>query len=771
MLRALLAGLILAPAPLTSLDLHAPTPEPIRAGETLAVPLTVQVVGPAGPAPGLAGPVELSLEAPDATRCKLADRVLQPDPVTGRARTELTCRPLDPGQPRVEVVARSPPHQPGRWNDTLAVAPDRLRGSLTLDPPDQYRIPLNLSLVPQHLRKASVEIAGRADLVGSPLGFQLDPRPFTARSGVNLSTTVDALHGPGTYELSLTAQGPRVEAWNGSAKVRVPAPPSGSTLDVNVTVEAGQPSVALTADSVNDDGKHKRPGDELITRLSAEHTDAVDVAVTRRVGDTRVPLANASVPVDADGSAEHRFSHPVLPAGLVTVSVHAGNSSVARTAQIADASAAARVEGQQTVLADGRSLDLELALTDPNFGSTPADPGPVWGLPNVTWRVFRGTQIAEGFGVSIGPFEGGAEGSAATEMIPWPTGTAWATVSPGRAQMPMTLTPPTGAEPGTYRVSIYPAGDDERIGGTEVELIPPPRLRLDAPDPLPGRPWEIRLGVDDPVDGLTAELTVQAGGDPVASRSLDAAGNVSVPLPHGIAAGTTISVAANASWPGRPSTPGPDAQLERVVGALPPNVTSSPVLDGVPTSPPVAVHPAHPHDLSLSPRAWDPNGDPVTLETTVLDPSGSPTGWTADDDPTQVTIPAGVPAGRYLARVDATSQDGGTSTTVPIDVGEITRLRLDGPATLNLTEGQTTTLPLTVRNAGTVPVASLVLAPSATGPLNVTFSRAGELLPAGAPVPVDLPPGDALGVEAHVRAPPGGQGTYDLRLDVAGGAG
>lgn len=767
MLRLLLVGLLLAPSPVTSLDVDVPDPPSVRAGEHVELPVDVSLEGPTGSMPGVAGPVELELDAPGGTRCELADERATLDPVTGRAQTRMTCRPRDPGAQGLTVTARSPPHAPGSWTGDLRVQPDRLTGDLSLGDPDGYEIPYEAELAPEHLNEAEVDVRWSGDLDGSPLAFRLDPRPWTAAPGHEHHGRIEARHGPGTYDVTLDADGPRVERFQAMGTVHVPEPPSGDTLALNVTVEPGQPSVSLTGDSVNDDGKNKRPGDDLITRFTAGHTDEVRLEVTRRVAGARVPLAVENVSVDADGDGEHRFSHPALPAGLVTVTARAGDSSAARTAQIRDVGTEAQLSGPEAVLADGRQVDFEIELTDRNFGSTPLDPGPVFGLPDVRWKVLDWSVPVEGWNVSIGPFEGGPEGMATTSRVPWPNGTAWAEATDGAARMPLTVQPPPEVEPDDYRISLYDP-DGDRIGGASIELGPAPELSLKADPPRPGQPWPVRLDVANPTERFSANLSLTVDGRTVANRSLDGGGNTSLPIPEALPAGTSVSVEARGWWPGRPPVDGPDSRVATGIPALAPIVSVDPTLDGAPTPPPLAVHPASAHEVDLRPTAVDPNGDPVAVSAKVTGPDGTTLDWTGSDAG-ELAIPRGAPPGRYSVEVQASSPDGTVDTSVPIDVGSITRLRLAGPDEIELREGQTVEASLAVRNAGTAKVKTLVLSARNETRLNLTVGSGDDRVELGEPIEVDLAAGAEATIPLHVRAPPGSTGPHPLRLTVAGG--
>lgn len=768
MLRLGLLVLVILPAALTSLTVDGPAPSPLRAGEHLEHALEVQLEGPAGPMPGAAGPVEVTLEAPEATGCSVPETVTL-DPLTGHARVPLACRPAAVGAYPLNLTVRSPPHASATWTGTLPVVPDELEGTLTLEHGRGYRLPTELVLGPRHMDEAQVNLTLRGDLDGSPLAFKQTLGPIVADGSSLVDREILARHGPGTYTVTAHAEGPNVEAWSANATVDVPAPPQRDHVDLNVTVAPGQPTVALTSDGVNDDGKHKRPGDTLITRLRAEHANTVQVRVLRAGPTADVTIAETEHPVDANGRVEHTFTHPVLPAGLVRVQATAGNSSVARTAQISDVDAEASLEGPTTALGDGRALGYTLTIEDPNHGSTSTDPGPVWGLPDVTWRVYRGSHLVDGWTVQIGPFEGPAEGTAGTSRIAWPDGTHWAQVEDGLARVPLNLTPPRDVDPGTYRVSIYDPTED-RIGGTSFDLTAPPSVDLDAQAARPGQAWPVDVRVADPVPDLDVELVLVVDGQPVANRTLAGNGTARFDVPTPLAAGTRISAQAHADWPGRPATDTPDAELTREVPELAPYLALHTRLDGVPTAPPLALHPAGDHAVEAIVDAVDPNGDALALEARVLDPDGTTTGWLAgaDEGSVRVDVPQGAPSGRYRLEVTAESHDGTNRTTVALDVGEITRLRLAGPPNLTLSQGETARANLTLRNDGTTHLEEALLLVNATSGLSVGLDAEGTSIDPGAAFAVDLRPGHTRTVALTVTAEPDAPEDGHVRVTAAG---
>lgn len=768
---AVLALLVAAQLlPVTHLTVDLPEPPEVLAGEELVLDGRVQLHGPTGPWPGAGTEVDLRLDAPALAGCELLADSRTLHPTAGQMPFQLACRPGAPGEHPVSVRAEAEPHGPGTWSTTLVVHPDRLTGTLQAGPPAGFQVPLTLALQPEHLDTAPVEIELSSDLAGSPLGFDERHGPSTARAGTPIRLGWTALHGPGTYTLNATVEGPLTEPWASRLDLVVPTPPVDDTLVVNLTVLPPSPSVTLTSDSVNDDGKRKRPGETLITRLDTEHTDTVDVRVLRPVGNRTVLLDQRSVPVDPDGAAEHRFSHPQLPAGPLIVQAQAGDTSVARTAQVLDAPTSVTVTGPAEARGDGRAVELEAGFLDENLGSTPTDPGPVWGLPDITWTVFRGTQPAPGWNVTLGAFTGGPEGTAELSRLAWPEGATWATVTDGRAEVPVRLSPPLDVDPGTYRLSLYDP-DGDRIGGHTLDLEPAPTLDLTAGTPMPLSGWPVNVTVTDPVPDMVVNLTARADEVVVGQAAdLDAL-STTLPLDQPLAAGTSLSLEAWATWPGRPPSERPDAVVTATVPALAPLVEAWTSLDGRPLPAPLAVHPAGAHEIEIQPAVVDPNGDPVDLDLQVVGPAGDPVGWeVAHGDPLVVQVPADQPAGRYAAELVArTPEDDPVVHRVPIDVAPVTRLAVQGPADLSLEPGAPGRLNVTVTNTGTSTFDGLVADLRGPDGLQGTLSLAGQAPVAlGEIVPLSLAPGSAAELVLELDATDAEAGTHEVKLTVAG---
>lgn len=763
-----LAGALVAnpPASPLQLALEAPTPEPVAAGASETVTLTVQREADGRPAVG-PGRVEVRLEAPKATACGPAVQTVHLDPATGRGQANVTCTPMRPGSWPLLVQARAPGHAEARWAAELTVSPDELDGRLHVGDAQGYRFPVQVDLRPAHLDRAPANLTLVVDHRTTPLAFTRGPTTTVTGTG-SFGDEIVARHGPGDYLVQARADGPFTQPWEAAANLSVAEPPGPGHLELNATVEAGEPRVELTGDGVNDDGKHKRPGGELITRLKVENADAVNVTVLRAQGDERIAIDERRLPVPADGHLEHVFAHEPLPADQLWVQAHTGDSATARTAQIRDLRAEATLLGPEAILADGRTWQGHLVLFDPNFGSTPADPGPVFGLPDVTWTVYRGSHVAEGHTVKIGPFTGPSEGSAATSRVPWPQGTDGVEAEPGRAIFPVELTPPAEADEGSYRLSVY-APDGTRLGGGSWTLQAAPEVSLTSLDPRPGEPLAVAVAVADPVTNVTVELQLSADGERVARTHLAGAGNASLALPAPLAAGTPVRVEAHADWPGRPERSEPDAVAEATVPDLGPEVSVHAALDGRPAPVPVPVHPAGSHEITLAYTARDPNAGPVELdEVTISGPDGPP-GWPIDGEEglVRVEVPEQARVGRYV--VELAAEDGGerASARVPVEVAASLRLQVDGPEEITLTQGGTRRANLTVANHGSLPVEEVRLLVDTDLDLAVQTGTGGDWIGAGEPVSFPLGPGEAR--ELPVRfAADGASGQGTVELTVAG---
>jgi len=759
-------GLTGGPSSPVQLHVDVAEPEPLPAGAQRVLAVDVQRRAEGHPVPG-PGEVELVLEASSSLDCGPEQQTVQLDPATGHGDANVTCQPREPGNRSLAVHADADAHRPGSWNTTWSIEPDPLQGELGLGEPEAYRAPVDLALTPAHLDRANVTVQLGADHRDSPLGLQQAPRELVA-DGASRTWPLVARHGPGEYRVTATADGPAVEPWRGEAEVTVPEPDAAADLALNATVEPGQPRVALTSDGVNDDGKTKRPGDALITRLATEHVDEVNLTVLRAADGDPVELANDTISVDPGGSLEHVFTHEPLPATQLWVQAQAGDSSTARTAQIRDLRAEADLEGPGEVLGDGRAWQGTLTMRDPNFGSTPADPGPVFGLPDVTWTLYRGSTVAEGFTLELGPFAGASEAAAQTGRVPWPQGTEQIAAEAGLAEVPVEVHPPADVEPGSYRLSVY-APDGTRLGGGSLEFTPPPEVELATAAPRPGQPWNASVDVEDAREDTQVTLRVLADGDPVANRTVAPAANASIALPTPLPAGTPVRIEAWADWPGRPDVDQPDAAREATVADLGPRVRVHAVLDGHAAEVPLALHPAGAHEVELVYEARDPNTGPASLaEVHVEGPDGSP-GWPVNvtGERVRVQVPAEAPLGRYVVELVAAADGDEGVARVPLEVAPTVRLGLEGPRQLSLRQGETSELSLTVHNRGSRDLQAVQVLADTDLEIALQAGNGTAWVGPETPLGLGLPAGGQATLAVRVTAD-GAPGEGSIQLTVAG---
>lgn len=760
-LLVLLLAPLLAP---TDVVLELPEPAAGIAGAPVTVAGSVHLEGPLSVA---GDSVRLTLTAPEGADCRVEPLVAQVPPGGGEAGLSLRCeRPL-PGLHPLDLRAEGARGN-ATWNATWPVARDTVDGVLHAAAPVGYTLPVRLEVAPAHLDEAPVNLTWAGTLVDTPLGFASGPEVWTARPGATLERELTAVHGPGTYRLEARLDGPWTEPAALAAEVTVPAPPPTDRFELNVTVAPGEPGVALTGDSVNGDGKRKRPDQALLTRLKAWNTTTVDVAVHRARGTELVLLEETTLPVDGSGRAEHAFQPGTLPAGLVLVEARAGDAAVARTAQFLDVAGDALVVGPVSLFGDGRALNATLTLEDANFGSTPLDPGPVWGLPDLSWRLFRGSRVEEGWTVALGPFSAGSEGTALLSRLAWPQGASWARIEPGRVDVPLSLVPPREVREGTVRLSLYDP-DGRRVGGHTFAVEAPPRLALDAEEPVPGQPWTTTLSLEGAPTGTRVRLALLVDGQRVNETERSEEGPWTVTLPFPLRAGTTVRLEAWGHWPGRPAPALPDAHVERRVPSLPPTLTPHLSLDGHSTTAPLALHPAHAHRLEVLPGLVDPNGDPATLTTRLLGPDDEPLDWpTSAGETIVVEVPEAATPGRSILELHGRTADGEATERIALDVGALARLRVTGPRTVHLLPGASHEVALEAANAGSVHLSGLALLADLPAGLDAVVHHVGPPIPLGEVVPLPLAPGERAPLRLVLTAAPSARVAAEIPFTVLG---
>lgn len=783
-MRVLLALLLLVPAgPLSPLTdgsdsdprqtqwiVTAQPPDPLPAGDKVVLEAILhrEAAGSDVPGPGQA---EVQLEAPEAAGCGPREQTVSLDPTTGEGQAGVHCHPDQPGQFALTVTADSEDSQPGSWNTTLVVEPDRLEGRLRIGDAEDHRFPVELELTPKHLQQAPVDVSLEAHLVDTALGFR-EPSLQTQAGGAPIERELVALHGGGEYRVQARVDGPLTEPWNAVANVSVPEPPTGATLDLDAVIEASNASVRLASDPINDDEKHKNPGQALTTRFRAEGTDYVNVTVYRLAADgTEIQLAQQFIPPDETGEVEHVFVHDPLPADTLWVQGQAGNETVQRNASIQDLDPEASVEGPGLVLRGSDEWTGSLVLQDRNFGSTSSDPGPLTGLPDLDWTVFKGRRSgsaeARGFTVEIGNHSGASNGTAPTSSITWPKGPPHVDVTDGQARVPLNLHPPPEAETRGYRLSLYEnqSGDlltthPFALQGVDVEASKAPR---------PGQPWPIEVGIEDPSWDTTVELQLLRDGAPIANQSVETPSTWRPVLPSPLPAGTPLAVQVHVEGPQGLLQGTPHKTVEATVPELGPDARVHPVLDDAATQGPVALHPAHEHELEITYHAFDPNEGPLNVtDVSVLGPDGA-TGWKIDridEGRVRIDVPQGPPAGRYSVQLEIQNRTM-PMEALPLDVGHIVRLAVDGPEEVTLQQGTDHNVTLSVENLGNLPVEQATVLVESPLDLDTQLWARDETVPAGQPVPVGLQPGEETGLEVTLEAT-GSPGQGPVNLTVAG---
>lgn len=753
-----------------ALSVDADPPSPMPAGASQEIGLTIQREADGRPVAG-PGRVEVRLLAGAQAGCGPEQQSVDLDPATGRGQALLLCQPTRPGLASLEVEASSPMSRTGSWRAPLDVQPDVLEGSLAISEAEGYHLPVRIDLYPRHLEQAPVNVTIEGHLAEADLGFRNEPLSIMAKEDSSMSSSVLARHGPGTYAFHAKVTGPLTHDWTMRHNLTVPEPPSEGSLSLNATVGEAEPSVALPSTSVNEDGKRKYPGDRLITRLRTAHADAVNVSVYRNEAGEPIELAQEQLAVDEEGRAEHVFAHEPLPAQRLWVQAQTGESSVARTAIIRDASASAEIEGSGQVLADGRAWEGTLHLFDRNFGSTSMDSGPIFGLPNLTWTVYKGLSYRpEGFQVTLGPFSGPGEGQAATDRIPWPQGAQGVDVAPGQASFPLLVEPPADVDPGSYRISVYD-GDGDRLGGEAWELIAPPRPVLEVGQPVPGKPLAIDLAIEDAVEDTSVDVRVLVDDQPIANATRETNASLEIQLPSPIPAGRNVEVQAWAHWPGRPATQAPDALVVETVPELPPNVSVHPMVDGMPAQAPLSLHPAHPHEIELVYQALDPHEGPLdagNLTVSVHGPAG-PVAWETNLSAASIVVdvPADIPPGAYEILIEAAGSKATGQERMPLEIASTLRLHLEGPEDITLKQGATREVKLVVANRGSLPVEQITPFVQTELDLEARVSNGTEWQPAGTTLGHPLAPGESAELVLELT-PNGASGSGRIDVIVAG---
>jgi hypothetical protein len=737
------------------LTLDAAPPDPMPVGAEQRITFQVQRHLDGEPVPG-PGRVNLTLTDEATGLCEPVTQTVTLDPRTGQSRASATCAPASLGDRELGAIARSTASRPGTWNATLAVQPDELAGQLATGPAEGYRFPVDLSLTPEHLDRANLTVHLLARQ-GAQLGFQAEPIA-TLANGSTITRELVALHGGGNYEVHARAEGPLVHDWQDQASVHVPEPPPEASLALDVGIEADDAQVHLTGDEANEEGVSIAPGDPLTTRVQAGNADHVEVTVTREPG---VELARSLVETGPEGEAEHTFAHEPLPAGPIQVQARAGNATATRNATVTDEPATVDVTGP-TRVDRNTTWQGNLTLRDPNFGSTPTDPGPITALPDLAWTVYKGARYgsveAESLTVRIGDENGTSNGTIDASRITWPNDTR-AGIGDGLARLPVRIEAGAEAELRDYRLSLYRDGD----------LVASQPFELHEVDLTPRR--EPRAGQHWPVDVTTANVPGEVRlelfheDDLVTHGTTNGTSPWRPMLPDELPADTTLRLEAHVAN----ASAAPDALVRHRMSDRPASVDVHPVLDGTPARAPVPVHPAHAHEIELAYRAFDPNTGPRNLtEVALTGPTRDP-GWQLDrPEPglVRLAVPTGAPAGRYEVgfHLDPASPP---AETVSLQVGEIVRLSAQGPDEVQLDPDEAERVDITVTNRGNVPVEAVRFALDTELAITGQASNGTARVAADEPLGVGLAPGETRQLALHLQAEQA-SGEDEATITVAG---
>ncbi|MGQ0535797.1 MAG: hypothetical protein ACT4PT_06975 [Methanobacteriota archaeon] len=337
----------------------------------------------------------------------------------------------------------------------------------------------------------------------------------------------EASWGPGRYELVLAATGPAGASAVANASLDVEAAEPMEEHPVVVEVADTPPALRFAADSVNDDGKRKSPGQALITRVVATDPDGIrDVTgvtfetwrTTDLSGSPSPPLLveRRTVPVAADpngttAALEDRFVTAPMKDGRYLIRATAEGRvrsvPIERTFEVLDVAPTANVTFTTDAAPPSSRITGVLRVEDKNFGSGALDPGPVRELGRFALVLYRGSAEVREPGWSLA-FEGGR---------PWEFPEAAVDLAdaapdaPGLASRTFGIAVPAEAREGTYRLSVYevPAAAPRRyLGAAAFEVA------RDAPPAAVGAPVADSAATPDGPSALRVDHAVVARGEP-----------------------------------------------------------------------------------------------------------------------------------------------------------------------------------------------------------------------------------------------------------------
>lgn len=755
-----------APEPLP-LRLQVPdSPAELVIGVPALLPLAVSSPGVAGA--GLQPPVErkvhlnASLDTGEAIAVEPNPVVLPPGAGEAQASLRFTPGRLGPLGIHLDAVWELLP-----GNATLDAQRTIIKDSLALEgldagPPDaDLDLVLNATLRSGHL--AAEPLNWRVEAAHTPANGT-EPLTWVAAAGSGKASPsgepwdakVRARYGAGRYTFTLHAGGARLDDANASVAVQV-AEVRRDAASVNFTldVEDHPTTLRLASDSVNSDGKAKTPGNAVITRVvvgdqnGLADVQRVTFSYQRNTSSGLVLVASRVVEQLGGGTErtlEDRFElSPMKDADYICVvtAEGTGSPSVQRTFIILDVQPEASLALANASFwpAQAGSVEGTLAVRDANFGTGPLDGSDVTELETLALMLYKGsTRVSEpGWGVRAGDEEGPApltldlRGQGARSST-WPYSVVNAK---GQLSVPVAVTIPEAASPGSYRLSAQSNGTTIASAPFEVQALPRVARFALVGSAAPGEALAFTAELS-PAQGLAAaELRTPWGAtlraqlqelEPI-DGGLRWNGTLTLPRPLDDEVARNATMVADLGDGRVLQDP-----LGRVVNArtapllvanAPPGLEASLHLGGVLVGDEAWVHPHASLELAARARAHDDNAEEPSLrdelrplEAEVRDWKGGLGDFEVDGDfaPAGAELlvqPLGVEPGRYTLTLRARDDDGAVAAReLAVHVGTHFKLVLSAPAGGLRFERQpdgSLAAELLVRNKGNAAAGSLAL--------------------------------------------------------------
>lgn len=683
-------------------------------------------------------------------------------PGVERYRVNVTWRPGTFGNFTIVVDASGE-----KWTETLRVEPAPALLALSADAPAaDWTIVLPVRHAADVPEDAPTTWAARwSDGNGTLAWEEPGPRlPFRPEDGEARPAFL-LRYGPGRYEITLRAHGRWVAGESAPLALEAArATDPSSEVPIVAVVPDAPLTVALTSDTVNADGKLKRPGEELVTRVRL--ADGNGLAALARVTfevlreGAVVNVTDSALPADRWARTtldlESRFAASPMSAGPYTMRIRAWNDS-------GPAAAATRTFAIKAVRPDLANLTLEASsvLTDRAWtlaGSAALEskgwerPVDVDGLLQL--RVYRGTtQVAweAGAGNVTGP----------TPLLAPLAGAAHArSGAHGVATLPIAVTVPAGAA-GSYRVNVLWSANATDIATslaswTLVAEPAPAFTTLEAAgEPRAGSRLPVAFEVSEGAlfENVTFSLLTESVNVP------DRAGIVNLTVPPGLDTGSPLQLLAEVRAAGRVVSM---RALDLEVANSPPEAILRAALDGVPMER-LRILPGAAREVRAAIAASDANGDaPIVESLALVDWNGrvaAETSPIAREGGAEgvLDLPATLPPGAYRLVARVRDAEGATGeASLPALVGGWAGVR-GYPTSLVVTGGMLVGT-LRVENVGTVPIAALAADVDGAGPLSraATLRLGAAASAEGAPLALGTPlaPGEAVELSVEVPLDP-----------------